>query len=172
MELNKLTFAIVVLFLSTCVIRESVQLPNASDFERARDEILRHVKLGLKYDDTLCSGKIEEGLDKIACRLKIVPSVGFLVCQELKIDGEPCREIIEKEVRNLVKLQDMFKIKTVKVDKLPIHNVKCGKTDDVTCSGFLEEWIDEDKGVFKHIRNTIDNGRFKNLYFVLRVQIL
>jgi hypothetical protein len=43
----------------------------------------------------------------------------------------------------------------------------------VTCSGFLEEWIDEDKGVFKHIRDAIiDEGRFKNLYFVLRVQIL
>jgi hypothetical protein len=171
MELNKLIFAIVVLFLSTCVIRVAVQLPDASDFERARDEILRHVKLGLKYDDTLCE-KIGEGMDKIACRLKNVPSVGFLVCKELKIDDESCREMIEKEVRNLVKLQDMFQIKTVEVDKLPIHNVKCGKTDDVTCSGFLEEWIDEDKGVFKHIRNTINNGRFKNLYFVLRVQIL
>jgi hypothetical protein len=112
MELIKPIFAI--LFLSSCVIRESVQLPDASDFERAREEINRHVMLGLKYDDTLC-GKIEEGMDKIACRLKNVPSVGFLVCKELKIDGVPCREIIEKEVRNLVTLKDMFQIKTCQI---------------------------------------------------------
>jgi hypothetical protein len=171
MELSKLILAIVVLILSTCVIRGAVKIGVASDFQRAREEITKYAQDSIKYDDTLC-GMVGEGEDKIACRLKNVPSVGFLVCQKPEIDDALCRGIIENEVSNLVKLQVVYKIKTVEVDKLPVHNVKCGKTDDVTCSGFLEEWIDDNKGKFAHIGDTIYKGSYKNVSFILTVDIL
>ena len=83
--------------------------------------------------------EVAKGDDKIACRLKDVPSIGFLICKTLSYEENsssyPCKDVIKTELDNLEKLRGE-NIKIVTVDIHPIENVKCGETEDKTCSGF------------------------------------
>jgi hypothetical protein len=153
MAAHKPIFAIVVMFLSISTIWCAI--PSPDNFDRAREEIKKRSEI--KYDTTFCV-EVAKGDDKIACRLKDVPSIGFLVCKTLSYEENsysyPCKDIIKTELDNLVKLRGE-NIKIVTVDIHPIENVKCGETEDETCSGFLERWIDTADGEFGHVRDHI-----------------
>ncbi|CAB3987514.1 Hypothetical predicted protein [Paramuricea clavata] len=102
---------------------------------------------------TFCS-ETATGQDKLACRIKSVPTVGFLVCKTPKISELDCKEIIDGELENIKKVQDGG-VKTVKVSPPPISSATCGNVSVDTCTGFLEEWIPKEVGQFQHIRNRI-----------------
>ena len=54
------------------------------------------------YYKRFCKQIAEGGEEKLACRIKDVPDIGFLVCKRLEPElGVPCLEVIENEVRNL-----------------------------------------------------------------------
>ncbi|CAB4025647.1 Hypothetical predicted protein [Paramuricea clavata] len=152
MEVKNLIRATVVLFLSDCTVRAAI--PSFNDFDRAREEIMKRPEI--VYDSTFCS-EIASGEDKVACRLKDIPSIGFLVCKKAKYDETPCKDIIETELANFLKLRSE-NINVVTVDKKPVENIRCGATTDQMCSGFLEAWIDQTYGEFGHVRDHIAEG--------------
>ena len=130
----------------------------SSDFKRALEEIRKYPDGSINYD-TFCIEQ-KSGEDKIACRIKNVPSVGFLVCQKpVYEDSTPCSEIINTELNNILMLQRKYQLKTVEVFDQPIRKVKCGVTNDVKCSAFLECWVDENQGKFEQIRDHIVQGK-------------
>ena len=133
---------------------------SAQDFQKAREEIDK-VKPNISYD-TFCETPIPTGEDKIACRIKAVPSVGFLVCKKPEYEGETCEQIIEKELQSILKVGE-GNVKTVKVSPPLINHVKCGKNESLNCSGFLEEWVDSERGKFQQVRDHISNGTVKKL---------
>ena len=133
---------------------------SAQDFQKAREEIDK-VKPNISYD-TFCETPIPTGEDKIACRIKAVPSVGFLVCKKPEYEGETCEEIIEKELQSILKVGE-GNVTTVKVSPPLISHVKCGKDESLNCSGFLEEWVDSERGQFQQVRDHISNGTVKEL---------
>ena len=141
---------IVVLFALISLNRVAVAGPN---FQHALD-LINAAKPNINYD-TFCVKKAE-GEEKIACRIKDEPTVGFLVCKSLILDGAQCVDVINNELQNLAKLGHGTPIvKTVEFRDQPIDGVKCGETPDLKCSGFLEEWVAEDKGRFEHVRDAI-----------------
>ena len=149
MEVYKPRFAIVALLLSAFAIMETTQQTSA-EFDAARQKIY-HEHINYKK---FCSEK-PQGEEKIACRIKDIPSVGFLVCKS-PID---CDEDINTEVNNIRTLKKS-KVKTVNVpDKYAIiHDVQCANDRSSKCSGFLEGWIDKKEGQFQHIRDHISDG--------------
>ena len=150
MELHKPVFAIVVVFLSKYTVWSAA--PSPDDFDRARHEITSRSEI--HYNSAFCN-EVATGEDKIACRLKDVPSIGFLVCKKsLYEEYETCENVIKTELDNLLKLHGE-NINVVTVDMKPIDNVKCGETNEKTCSGFLEAWIDKKDGEFGHVRDHI-----------------
>lgn len=103
---------------------------------------------------TFCS-ETATGEDKLACRIKSVPTVGFLVCKTPEIsEFIDCKVIIDDELRHIKTVQDGG-VKTVEVAPPPISNATCGNVAVDTCTGFLEEWIPKEVGQFQHIRNRI-----------------
>ena len=157
MEVNRCFCIVAVLLLTTSEIFAANE---SCEFESAVKEIAKHPNGSISYD-TFCV-TISSGQDKIACRIKNVPSVGFLVCKMPVYTEEeediPCKEIIDTEMKNILKLQSEYNLKTVEVYNKIIPNVKCGNQSDVTCSGFLECWIDKKEGKFKQIRDHIVEG--------------
>lgn len=120
---------------------------------------VEQAKPNIDYD-TFCIDK-KTGSDKLACRIKSVPAVGFLVCKTPKIDDIPCKEIIDTEIENIVEIEKAG-IKTVKVSAPSISGVKCGETTNTAnCSGFLEGWVDN--GQFQHIRDRIVSNEMDTL---------
>ena len=156
MEVYKPRFAIVALLLSAFAIMETTQQTSA-EFDAARQKIY-HEHINYKK---FCSEK-PQGEEKIACRIKDIPSVGFLVCQQPTIEGRNCAEIINDEVNNIVKLRN-GNVKTVTVSPPSINGVKCGKNSSLNCSGFLEGWIDKKTGQFQQVRDHISNKTVNNL---------
>ena len=155
MEFYKRICIIAVILLSA---GEMLAANQSCDFEGALEEIKKYPGGSINYD-TFCIEQ-KRGEDKIACRIKNVRSVGFLVCQKpVYEDSTPCSEIIDTELNNILTLQRKYQLKTVEVYDDPISNVKCGLTNDVTCSAFLECWVDENQGKFEQIRDHIVQGK-------------
>ena len=125
----------------------------ADDFNTARQKI-NQAKPNIDYSSFCVERKAGE--DKIACRIKDVSSVGFLVCKTPLLEGVNCSEVIRTEVNNI---ETIIKgnVKTVKISPPPIDGVRCGIDSRTNCSGFLEEWITTDKGRFEHVRDHIAN---------------
>ena len=133
---------------------------SAQDFQKAREEIDK-VKPNISYD-TFCETPIPTGEDKIACRIKAVPSVGFLVCKKPEYDDKTCEQIIGEEIQSILEVRK-GNVKTVKVSPPLISQVKCGKDKSLHCSGFLEEWVDSERGQFRQVRNHISDGTVEDL---------
>ncbi|XP_068683109.1 uncharacterized protein [Montipora foliosa] len=107
---------------------------------------------------TFCKEIAPGGEEKLACRIKAVPSIGFLVCKNTSLYGTPCLQVIQDEVRNIGIIKKAG-INTVGLSPKPsqeiIEGVKCGLEKSVECSGFLEEWVPYGTGRFEHIRDSI-----------------
>ncbi|CAH3160503.1 unnamed protein product [Porites evermanni] len=151
MELFKIYFSLLALQVSMIVY--------ADDFATARQKI-NQAKPNISYD-TFCLEK-KSGEDKVACRIKDVPTIGFLVCKTPKVEEVNCSVVIKTEVEN-IKTVSSANIKTVTISTPPIDGVKCGEDQSLTCSGFLEEWITSETGRFKQVRDHIDNNTVANL---------
>ena len=111
------------------------------DFATAR-KLINSLKPNISYDQ-FCRGKLISGQVKSACRITQVPSVVFLFCNEYY--GGICKYEISLEIKNLQKLNESG-IRTVTFDTEVIMGVKCAKTLDLTCDGFLEGWVDVSVG--------------------------
>ncbi|KAJ7382322.1 hypothetical protein OS493_035599 [Desmophyllum pertusum] len=142
----KVLFALILLHIN---IKAFAVQPN---FQHARQLIIPPINY-----DTFCVEK-PEGKDKIACRIRNEQTVGFIVCKaSIFIDGTisvPCRQVIADEIVNLKTLR-AAQIRTVTFSEPQINGVNCRDKPNELCSGFLEEWVGNDRGRFKHIRNRI-----------------
>lgn len=150
MESHKRYFVLVVLIFP---IFATMALED--DFADARKKI-DQAKPNITYN-TFCA-EMNSGEDKIACRVKDVPTVGFLVCKEPELGEKNCSTIINEEVSNIEKVQREGGIKTVTISPPPIAGVKCGSDLSIECSGFLEEWLAKDRAIFKQVRDHISNN--------------
>lgn len=154
-ELHKRYFALVALFLLTFAT-----MALADDFADARAKI-DQAKPDIDYN-TFCA-EMNSGEDKIACRVKDVPTVGFLVCKEPELGEKNCSTVINEEVTNIEKVKKEGGIRTVTISLPPIDGVKCGKDSSIECSGFLEKWLAKDEATFKQVRDHISNNTVKQL---------
>ena len=149
MVIYTVSFAVVA---ATLAVFSSVAY--ADDFSKAYNKI-EMAKPNINYN-SFCKEIAEGGEEKLACRIKGITSIGFLVCKKMK--GTPCLEVIENEVRNLVTIRREG-INTVDLSPKPnqriITGVKCGEEKSFECSGFLEKWVSRDIGEFQHIRDSI-----------------
>ncbi|XP_078367367.1 uncharacterized protein LOC144651300 [Oculina patagonica] len=150
MELYKSYFVLV-----TLVLLVFATVAFADDFADARKKI-DQAKPDIDYA-TFCA-ETNAGEDKIACRIKDVPSVGFLVCKKPKLEDANCSTVINTEIGNIQKVQTEGNIKTVTISPPPIDGVKCGNDSSTECSGFLEEWLTTDKARFKQVRDHISDN--------------
>ena len=141
MELQKRYFALVALILPTFAM-----MALADDFADARAKI-DQMKPNINYN-TFCA-EMNSGEDKIACRVKDVQTVGFLVCKEPKLGEKNCSTVINEEVTNIEKVQKEGGIKTVTISLPQIDGVKCGNDSSIECSGFLEKWLAKDEATFE-----------------------
>ena len=155
MELYKRYFALVALILPTFAT-----MALADDFAEARAKI-DQAKPNIDYN-TFCA-EMNSGEDKIACRIKDVPTVGFLVCKEPKLGEKNCSTVINEEVTNIEKVQKEGAIKTVRISPLPIDGVKCGNDSSIECSGFLEKWLAKDEAKFEQVRDHISDNTIERL---------
>lgn len=155
MELYKRYFALVALILPTFAT-----MALADDFAEARAKI-DQAKPNIDYN-TFCA-EMNSGEDKIACRIKDVPTVGFLVCKEPKLGEKNCSTVINEEVTNIEKVQKEGAIKTVTISPLPIDGVKCGNDSSIECSGFLEKWLAKDEAKFEQVRDHISYNTIERL---------
>lgn len=163
---------LVVLLVSTgCMVEDDSSKKIIDKFDSARKLVEQSKKGGMSYD-LLCSEIEKGGHDKIACHLSDFPSVGLLVCKAPKY-GRPavsCQESIQKELRNLMALQDSYKIKTIEFDEQPINEIKCGEkflmksgSKENACSGLLIGWVERGAGIFQHIRDHIAHKTVREL---------
>ena len=165
MELSKPKNTLVALILPAFTFSVmSVPRVPPDDFNRAR-LLIDQMKPNINYS-TFCSEKATSGHHKVPCRIKKVPSVGFMVCRrpELGEEGrrEPCRDAILAEITNINRVSEEGNVKTVQIDDSPepIDGVPCGDNPgQLSCSGFLEEWVIPELGRFEQIRNRIVEGR-------------
>ena len=75
-------------------------MANGNEFAKAYTKIEK-AKPNVYYK-RFCKQIAEGGEEKLACRIKDVPDIRFLVCKRLEPElGVPCVEVIENEVRNL-----------------------------------------------------------------------
>jgi hypothetical protein len=166
-----LTFAHLVFLLNTVGLLHSAIAPGNIDFDfKTAREIIERQKNNINYNQSFCM-QTGSGADKIVCRLKEVPSIGFLICKKIlykeeeeeeEEEGKSCEDVIKDEMNSLKKLNNQG-IKIVAIGNEPIKNVKCGETDERTCTGFLEAWIDATVGQFGHVRDHIANNTVAEL---------
>ena len=155
MELHKRYFALVALILPTFAT-----MAIADDFADARAKI-DQAKPNIDYN-TFCT-EMNSGEDKIACRIKDVPTVGFLVCKEPELGIKNCSRVIEEEATNIEKVRNEGGINTVTISLPRIDGVKCGNDSSINCSGFLEKWLTKDEAKFEQVRDHILNNTIKKL---------
>ena len=152
MEMYTVCFAVVAATLAA-----SLSVAYTDDFTKAYNKIEK-AKPNINYN-SFCKEIAGGGEEKLACRIKDLPDIGFLVCKRLEPElGVPCLEVIENEVRNLVTIMKAG-INTVDLSPNSKHRiitgVKCGEEKSFECSGFLEKWVSRDIGEFQHIRDSI-----------------
>ena len=120
------------------LVSASVVGPSAAgvgaDFASAK-KLIDSLKPNLNYAQ-ICEGKLMAGQMKSVCHLKQVPSVAFLFCHFQDL----CEFNVQMEIDNIQKLI-AGGVRTVAIDNQLIKGVKCGKTADLTCTGFLEGWV-------------------------------
>ena len=155
MELHKRYFALVALMLPTFAT-----MAIADDFADARAKI-DQAKPNIDYN-TFCA-EMNSGEDKIACRIKDVPTVGFLVCKEPELGIKNCSTVIEEEATNIEKVQNEGGINTVTISLPQIDGVKCGNDSSINCSGFLEKWLTKDEAKFEQVRDHISDNTIEKL---------
>ena len=136
------------------------------DFATAR-KLINSLKPNISYDQ-FCHGKLISGQVKSACRIAQVPSVVFLFCNEYY--GGICKYEISLEIKNLQKLNESG-IRTVTFDTEVIMGVKCAKTLDLTCDGFLEGWVDVSVGWFHRLDTNFKAGTVQTLINNVRKNI-
>ena len=107
MELHKRYFTLV-----TFILHTFAAMALADDFADARAKI-DQVKPDIDYN-TFCA-EMNSGEDKIACRVKDAPTVGFLVCKKPKLGEKNCSTVINEEVSNIEKVKNEGGIKTVTI---------------------------------------------------------
>lgn len=90
--------------------------------------------------------------------MKKVPTVAFLVGKE----KENCEKDIRDEVKNIETLR-RARINTVRVSTTIVTGVRCGVGTINACSGFLEEWISQAKGIFQHLRNAMADNKINDV---------
>ena len=161
MGLYKLYFTLVAFILPAFTFSVLVPRVPPDDFNSARS-LINQMKPNIDYS-TFCSERPTTGHDKVPCRIKDVPTVGFMVCRTPVLgegdDVEPCRAAIVTEVTNIGRVRNEGGVKTVEVVPEPIDNVPCADDQtQKTCSGFLEEWVDAKDGQFVQVRNSIVEG--------------
>ena len=137
-----------------------------SDFAIAR-MLINKQKPKINYDE-FCRGRLDSGLAKSACRIAEMPRVVFLFCNNYGAFCEP--QIVDPEIKNLRKLYDNG-VRTVKFDEDPIKKVKCAKSSDLNCAGFLEEWIDKNVGQHYRLDRYFRSGTVGLLIEKIRKQI-
>ena len=155
MELHKRYFALVALMLPTFAT-----MAIEDDFADARAKI-DQAKPNIDYN-TFCA-EMNSGEDKIACRIKDVPTVGFLVCKEPELGIKNCSTVIEEEATNIEKVQNEGGINTVTISLPRIDGVKCGNDSSINCSGFLEKWLTKDEAKFEQVRDHISSDTIEKL---------
>lgn len=155
MELHKRYFALVALMLPTFAT-----MAIADDFADARAKI-DQAKPNIDYN-TFCA-EMNSGEDKIACRIKDVPTVGFLVCKEPELGIKNCSTVIEEEATNIEKVRNEGSINTVTISLPQIDGVKCGNDSSINCSGFLEKWLTKDEAKFEQVRDHISDNTIEKL---------
>lgn len=137
------------------------------DFAEAR-KLINSLKPNINYGQ-LCLGKVIPGQSKSACRIAQVPSVVFLFCNGDY--GGFCKpQIVDPEIKNLQKLNESG-VRTVKFDKEMIMGVKCAETSELTCDGFLEEWIDENVDWFHRLDTNFKDSTVETLIIQVREKI-
>ena len=155
MELHKRYFALVALMLPTFAT-----MAIADDFADARAKI-DQAKPNIDYN-TFCA-EMNSGEDKIACRIKDVRTVGFLVCKEPELGIKSCSTVIEEEATNIEKVRNEGSINTVTISLPQIDGVKCGNDSSINCSGFLEKWLTKDEAKFEQVRDHISDNTIEKL---------
>lgn len=132
----------------------------------------------INYADLHICTETYEGEDKIACRINDgnwngESTVGFLVCKFKYYGSEPerkeCAEIIKTEIKNLKILHEAG-VKTVKFREELISSVPCGQNPANSCSGYLVERVDKDRGRFEHIRHRITTRNKATMMMILDVK--
>ena len=136
------------------------------DFAKAR-KLINSLKPNINYGQ-FCLGRLISGQSKSACRIAQVPSVVFLFCNW--DDGYCKGQIVDPEIKNLQKLNESG-VRTVQFDKEVIMGVKCAKTLELTCDGFLEGWVDENVGWFHRLDTNFKDGTVKTLIIQVREKI-
>lgn len=87
-----------------------------------------------------------------------------------KKDDRICKVIVDREIKNLQKLNEGG-VRTVVFDKEMIMGVKCADTPELTCAGFLEGWIDESVGWFRRLDTYFFVNNVKTLIEDVRKKI-
>ena len=136
------------------------------DFAEAR-KLINSLKPNINYDQ-FCRGRLISRQSKSACHIAQVPSVVFLFCNEA--NRGICKHEIELEINNLQKLHESG-VRTVKFDEEVIMGVKCAKTLELTCDGFLEGWVHVSVGWFHRLDNNFKYGTEKKLIEEVRKKI-
>lgn len=153
----KVTVTMIVGILFVGALTKVVQ---ANDFDEARAAI-DAVAPNINYTD-FCR-TIFIGSDKLICRIRSVPTVGFLLCKQPTVDGIPCNDAIMTEVNSLVQLANSG-VPTVVVKLPQINNIVCGQNDSTDCSGYIQRWvIGGVDGNFESIRDHIVDGTLEDL---------
>ena len=136
------------------------------DFAKAR-KLINSLKPNISYDQ-FCCGRLISGQSKSACHIAKVPSVVFLFCNEA--NGGICKCEIDQEIKNLTTLNERG-VSTVKFDKEVIIGVKCAKTLELTCDGFLERWVGVNVGWFHRLDTDFKFDTVKTLIVDVREKI-
>jgi hypothetical protein len=121
----------------------------SDDFSKARDKI-DSIKPNIAYK-SFCS-EMPSGEDKIACRMKSFPTMGFLVCKEHDIDGTSCQDVVKSERTNLATVKKA-KLKTIDFDNQILGALQCGEESSKDCYGYLVAWVAD--GTFINLDDTI-----------------
>ena len=151
----KFTLPVIVGVILVGVLIESIH-GQSSDFVQAQAAITAEAP-NINYT-SFCQ-TIVRGTGKLVCRIRSVPTVAFLVCQQPTIFGDACDEAIMTEINTLLRLSNDG-IRTVAVDQTQINNISCGQSNSTDCSGFLETWL---IGNFQHIRDSIVENTVEDL---------
>jgi hypothetical protein len=119
------------------------------DFSKARDKI-DSIKPNIPYK-SFCS-ETPAGEDKVACRIKSIPSTGFLVCKTHHLDGTACKDVIKTEISNLTQVKKA-KLKTITFDDEILGPAQCADEASKDCYGYLVTWVTN--GTFVNLDDTI-----------------
>ncbi|XP_028415434.1 uncharacterized protein LOC114538456 [Dendronephthya gigantea] len=141
--------------LLVCVfvaVRGSMVDVEELDFRRAFKIVENAAKQPGNIDyNTFCS-KRGRGTFKFSCRMKEMPDIGLLVC----LEADFCEYIIQRELLTLSILTQEG-LKVLRFYPKIISGLRCGKkgSKNVSCMGFLEEWMSHEKAKEKSLRKVI-----------------